>query len=75
MLKITPSVNSLLRHFREKKDVRHLWVDAIYLNQADNGEKSIQERLMGDIYRQARRVHIWLGEATTGCDIPAYSLS
>jgi hypothetical protein len=65
-------VDSLLRYFREEQDVRYLWVDAVCLNQMDNGEKSVQVGLMGDIYRQARRVLICLGEATRDEDIPAY---
>ncbi|KAH7310863.1 heterokaryon incompatibility protein-domain-containing protein, partial [Stachybotrys elegans] len=40
---------------------RYLWVDALCINQADNGEKTHQVRMMGDIYSRARRVLIWLG--------------
>ncbi|KAH7420175.1 heterokaryon incompatibility protein-domain-containing protein [Cadophora sp. MPI-SDFR-AT-0126] len=61
-LAITPNVDSLLRYMRKKKDSRRLWIDAICLNQADNDEKRIQVGLMGDIYRQARKVHVWLGD-------------
>jgi len=62
-------VDSFLRHFREESSVRYLWVDAICLNQADNDEKSIQVGLMGDIYRQARRILIWLGDASPEDDV------
>jgi hypothetical protein len=71
-LKITPSVDLLLRQVRKQRYVRYLWVDAICLNQADKVEKYVQGGLMGDIYRQARRVLIWLGKATTDENIPAY---
>lgn len=63
-LNITHNVDSLLRHFRAKSSPRYLWIDAICLNQADDEEKSIQVGLMADIYRQARRVLIWLGDAS-----------
>ena len=38
-----------------------LWIDSICINQADEAEKSGQVQMMGDIYRRARRVIIWLG--------------
>lgn len=28
----------------------------------DDGEKAVQVQRMGDIYRQARKVHVWPGE-------------
>jgi len=62
-LKITLRMDSLLRHLRKETTVRRLWIDAICLNQADNEEKSVQVQLMGEIYSQARKVHIWLGDA------------
>ncbi|PVH71548.1 HET-domain-containing protein, partial [Cadophora sp. DSE1049] len=61
-LAITPNVDSLLRHLRKKTNVRRLWVDAICLSQKNHDEKRIQVCLMGEIYRQARKVHIWLGD-------------
>lgn len=39
-----------------------LWVDAIYINQSDNDEKSLQVQLMRDIYHNASLVTVWLGE-------------
>jgi hypothetical protein len=63
VLKVTPNVDSLLRYLRRISLARYLWIDAICLNQADSNEKSVQVMLMGNIYRQARKVRIWLGEA------------
>ena len=38
-------------------------MDAICLNQADNDEKAAQVQLMGEVYIQAKKVQIWLGES------------
>ncbi|EPE32090.1 hypothetical protein GLAREA_12172 [Glarea lozoyensis ATCC 20868] len=62
ILAITENLDSLLRYFRKQKSVRYLWIDVICLNQDDDIEKSIQVGLMGEIYQQARRVCIWLGQ-------------
>jgi hypothetical protein len=69
ILNITHNVDLFLRNFRAESSVRYLWVDAICLNQADNDEKSIQVGLIRDIYRQARRVLVWLGDALPEDDI------
>lgn len=61
-LPITASVDSLLRHFRVSYKARLLWIDAICLNQKDEMEKTQQIPLMGWIYSDAKRVHIWLGD-------------
>lgn len=45
-----------------------LWVDAICINQVDDNEKAVQVRRMGDIYRRARSVVIWLGPAADHSD-------
>lgn len=49
------------------KDVRqNLWIDAICINQEDISERNHQVRQMGDIYRGAQTVFVWLGlEAET----------
>ncbi|KAK5114380.1 hypothetical protein LTR85_010202 [Meristemomyces frigidus] len=37
------------------------WIDAICINQNDDTEKEGQLKQMGDVYRKARRVIVWLG--------------
>ncbi|KAL2068354.1 hypothetical protein VTL71DRAFT_16452 [Oculimacula yallundae] len=61
-LAVTPNVDSLLRHLRKPVKARRLWIDAVCLNQSDNFEKAIQVGLMGEIYSQAMKVHVWLGD-------------
>lgn len=41
----------------------HLWIDAICINQDDPYERASQVAIMGDIYRQAQQVIIFLGTA------------
>ena len=62
VLKVTPNVDSLLRDLRKESVARHLWIDAICLNQANDIEKAEQIPLMGEIYEQAKKVRIWLGK-------------
>ncbi|KAI1497455.1 heterokaryon incompatibility protein-domain-containing protein [Biscogniauxia marginata] len=39
----------------------YLWVDAVCINQRDVSERNEQVGLMGRIYRQTRKVLVWLG--------------
>lgn len=63
-LRITPNVDALLRYFRKPDRPHYLWIDAVCLNQADEVEKAQQVPLMGRIYEEAEKVHIWLGPET-----------
>ncbi|KAK4031445.1 HET-domain-containing protein [Parachaetomium inaequale] len=63
-LLITANAEAALRRLRRKRKARYLWVDAICINQSSVAERNVQVASMGDIYRGAKRVLIWLGEAT-----------
>ncbi|KAF2032904.1 heterokaryon incompatibility, partial [Setomelanomma holmii] len=39
-----------------------IWIDAMCINQGDDKEKMGQIQMMTDIYRNAKKVMIWLGE-------------
>ncbi|KAI3393273.1 hypothetical protein diail_4506, partial [Diaporthe ilicicola] len=41
----------------------YLWIDSVCINQEDNDERASQVAIMGDIYRQAQQVVIFLGTA------------
>ncbi|KAI4920829.1 hypothetical protein J4E85_008944 [Alternaria conjuncta] len=41
--------------------VRPIWIDAICINQADREEKMVQIREMNRVYKQTKKVWIWLG--------------
>lgn len=64
-LRITPTVNALLRRLRTYNVKSHIWIDAICINQADDDEKAQQIPVMGHIYKDAKVVHIWLGHDDT----------
>ncbi|KAK7184364.1 ankyrin and het domain protein [Paraphaeosphaeria sporulosa] len=61
ILWITENLFHALRILRYKHMRRTLWVDAICINQSDNVEKGHQVALMGNIYRKAQSVVVWLG--------------
>ena len=50
-----------LQQLRYQNRSRHLWVDAICINQEDNEDKKMQIPLMSLIYSKAETVEIWLG--------------
>ncbi|PVH71318.1 HET-domain-containing protein, partial [Cadophora sp. DSE1049] len=59
---VTSNCLKALRRFRSREQPVTLWIDAICINQSDDGEKSWQVKLMGEIYEKTERVLIWLGE-------------
>lgn len=65
---ITANLDSVLRHLRGYVSEAicpskvPIWIDAICINQDDLQERSQQVLLMRDIYRQASRVLLWIGE-------------
>jgi hypothetical protein len=62
-LLITANCASALQQFRPKKGTRTLWIDSICIDQLSTKEKDQQVGLMGEIYRKAEMVLVWLGEA------------
>lgn len=55
-----------LVHLRRPTTDRELWVDTLCINQADSDERSQQVLLMGDLYKNAAQVVIWLGLDVNG---------
>lgn len=60
---VAPNLFAALRALRHHQDFRYLWVDAICIDQDDLDEKNHQVEMMDEIYGNAVRVCIWLGEA------------
>ncbi|KAK8023748.1 heterokaryon incompatibility protein-domain-containing protein [Apiospora rasikravindrae] len=72
MLSITDNLAEAMRRIRHTAAAnKTLWIDALCINQADTGEKSIQVPLMTVIYKSAVRVLVWLGPE---CDNSALAM-
>ncbi|PQE20360.1 hypothetical protein CJF30_00001673 [Rutstroemia sp. NJR-2017a BBW] len=67
-LPITESLNGALIQLRDHAFERHLWVDAVCINQEDIPEKEQQIQMMAKIYSQARQVIVWLGAEADDSD-------
>jgi hypothetical protein len=63
LVQITPNCEAALRRLRYKVASRVLWIDAICIDQKSDAERSHQVQLMGQIYRAAQQVLVWLGES------------
>jgi hypothetical protein len=63
-----------LKQLRRQEKVRILWIDAICINQDDLEERSKEVARMGDIYRNARRVVVWIGEESEDSDLAVSTL-
>ncbi|KAJ4993393.1 heterokaryon incompatibility protein [Stagonosporopsis vannaccii] len=61
IVSITTNLFQALRRLRRQDEVRHLWADSVCIDQDNITEKSLQVALMGQIYRNARRVLIYMG--------------
>ncbi|KAK1977647.1 heterokaryon incompatibility protein-domain-containing protein [Colletotrichum cereale] len=61
-VEITPTVDSILRYLRGSHKPLYLWIDALCINQQDENDKALQIPQMGEIYKCAETVHVWLGD-------------
>ena len=61
-LLVTPNCLAALRHLRNTSEIQTFWIDSICIDQTSLEERSQQVALMGEIYRSANRVLVWLGE-------------
>ncbi|KAL7931856.1 heterokaryon incompatibility protein domain-containing protein [Trichoderma chlorosporum] len=63
---VTRNAEDVMRRLRphNPEHSRNLWIDAICINQKDDGEKAVQVQLMFEVYANAERVNIWLGQGT-----------
>ena len=66
---ITQNLEYALRYLRRQTQPRRIWVDAVYINQADLDEQSKQVSRTKNIYQQAFNVVMWLGEENEPSEI------
>ena len=57
-----------LLQLRARSYSSHVWVDAISIRQDDLVEKGQQVGMIGDIFRKAERVLVWVGEHADGTE-------
>lgn len=64
VFQVTANLHAALHQIRHQTEELALWIDAICINQNDARERGSQVRIMRDIYRSAKCVLAWLGEAS-----------
>ncbi|KAF2028583.1 hypothetical protein EK21DRAFT_113751 [Setomelanomma holmii] len=60
-LYVIRDLESALRNISQMVKKLVIWADALCVNQTDLSERAAQVRLMGDIYRDANHILIWIG--------------
>lgn len=76
--RITANLEAALREIRREQhndEMILLWADQISIDQMNHGEKSDQVLNMDKIYKKAKEVFIWLGEADEDTELAISSLS
>lgn len=71
---VTSNLHAALTRLRSDR-VEAVWIDALCLSQADKEERSIQIGRMSAIYKRAKQVAVWLGEADGISEIEITALS
>ncbi|PTB40048.1 uncharacterized protein TrAFT101_004907 [Trichoderma asperellum] len=66
VLPLTQSIHDALNRVRLPDRPRRLWADQVCINQDDIPERSQQVKLMNLVYRNAKRVLVWLGRDPDG---------
>ena len=64
-LLVTANCEAALRELRHPSETTKLWIDSICIDQARDAvkERNTQVALMGEIYKCAKRVVVWLGQS------------
>jgi hypothetical protein len=73
-LQIGQSLHAALQNLRRKNESRIVWADAICIDQSNIIERNQQVGLMGQIYRKAQHLNIWLGPDEKGDAERVFSL-
>lgn len=61
VIPLTRSLSRALCRIRLPDRSRHVWADAVCINQSDPPERGHQVKLMGQLYSTAQHVLVWLG--------------
>ncbi|RTE68587.1 hypothetical protein BHE90_017035 [Fusarium euwallaceae] len=66
---VTRNLYEALEALRLTAHPRKLWVDALCINQADLEERASQVNIMRQIYKEAKKVIVWLGPQADNSDL------
>ncbi|KAG7407553.1 hypothetical protein ACKAV7_012797 [Fusarium commune] len=72
---VTRNLYNALRRLRFVDKTRHIWADALCINQADTTERTHQVGLMRNIYSSTTEGILWLGEFSGNGDTGANFIS
>lgn len=73
-LLVSQNLQGSLQHLRFKDAKRVVWIDAICINQADVVERNAQVSRMGDIFKMAKLVIVWVGPSTADSKLAMQTL-
>lgn len=65
---IRQNLRNCLRALRDSNETRILWIDSLCINQGSIHERNHQVKIMSKIFRRAKSVLCWLGNASDGSD-------
>ncbi|KAK4230729.1 heterokaryon incompatibility protein-domain-containing protein [Podospora fimiseda] len=69
IIAVSRNLFAALRRLRHSTEPVQVWVDALCINQKDDGERTHQVQLMREIYQKSEEVVIWLGEKARQDDV------
>lgn len=71
ILLVTPNCEAAMRRLRSSTEMQILWIDSICIDQSANAleERSGQVALMNEIYRNASRVIVWVGDSDSAMEM------
>lgn len=61
-VEIPTNLKRAFEYIRDPSNPQYLWADSICFDQNDKAEKADQISVMGQIYRGAEKVYVWLGK-------------
>jgi Heterokaryon incompatibility protein (HET) len=67
-VQVAVNLEDALRHIRKTDEEVCLWIDALCISQSDVWERNQQVQIMGEIYKSAECVLVWLGEESDDSD-------
>ncbi|KAL3422517.1 hypothetical protein PVAG01_06673 [Phlyctema vagabunda] len=64
-LHVRSNLYAALQNLRDRKKLKTVWIDALCIGQDQHHERSSQVKKMHELYKQAKKVCIWLGDGTS----------